>query len=310
MPKSKGRRKQTAKFKRAVKLAAPIVQAALRPRVYPMIACPNYFGKIDVRQFHSINEATLECIQNGWEIPFIHYRTTDSVITRARNVAVAYFMETQCTDLVFVDADISWQMGMFGRLMSHQVELVAGAYRARGEPERYPIIPFKDELAIDQKNGLMAVEAAPTGFMRITRACAEKMLKAYGHRWYRDEGTAPGLKIPCLFDFDYVAHGQDEDPLIEDGVQWQGTDSPGGTYFSEDFVFCKRWNALGEKTWIDPNLVIHHSGEAVYTGCLINYLNHEFARMHPATRPPMTDIVGMALAMKEPASGQKEEAAA
>lgn len=265
--------------------AAAATTVAIPPQRYPMIGIPLYSGKIDVPLFHCLARASQECIDRGWVPPYVMFRTLDSVITRARNVTVAHFLtRTECTDLVFVDGDISWGPGAMTRLLEHPVDLVAGVYPARGEPERYIVSPLRDELVVDQATGLMEVAGVGTGFMRMTRACAEKMTGAHKDRWYLDDATAPGLKIHSLFDFELVR----EDPEAEQG-----------TYFSEDYTFCRRWRALGEKVWIDPQLTLHHTGEKTFSGRFISFLNREYLRANPTVsgpEPGTLQLAEMALA--------------
>lgn len=297
----------------------PAGSAALTvPLKHPMIAAPIYGGKIDVPLFHSLAAASNECQQHGWTTPYVMFRTLDSVITRARNACVAHFLQqTDCTDLLFVDGDISWDSGCFARLLSHDVDLVAGVYRSRGEPEIPIARPLDNEAVIDPVTGLMELAGVGTGLFRISRRCAEMMVAAYGYRWYEDPATAPGLKIPCLFDFVYEPHdygkvlaearaaffkwvrgrefvdglpiGDGLDELLLSIIRGETADgrgidsTPGGTYFSEDYTFCRRWRALGGKVFADPQLTVHHTGEKLYSFRLISYLNREYRKQQAQT---------------------------
>lgn len=241
-----------------------------------MIGLPLYSGKIDIPLFHGLASTSQECLERGWKPPYVMFRSTDSVITRARNVLVAHFLQqTDCTDLVMIDGDISWEPGSLTRLCSHPVDLVGGAYRARGEPvgepEKYILRPLDHELVVNPEHGLMEVEGVGAGFLRITRAGAEKLTEGRKEFWYCDDATAPGLKIYCLFDFEWEAHPNGD----------------GGIYYSEDYTFCRRWRALGEKVWIDPQLTLHHTGEKMYSGKLISFLNRRYLEINPP-QPPTT----------------------
>ncbi|MFO1126365.1 MAG: hypothetical protein U1E25_14550 [Methylocystis sp.] len=37
---------------------------------------------------------------------------------------------------------------------------------------------------------------------------------------------------------------------------------------SEDYVFCNRWRALGERVWVDPTITLGHVGSWNFTGCV------------------------------------------
>ena len=315
-----------------------MVNIPLTPQKWPMIALPIYGGKIEIPLFHSLDRAFQECVENGWRTPYVMVRSQDSVITRARNASLAHFMQaTQCTDLVFIDGDISWEPGHFARLMSHDVDIVAGVYRSRGEPEN-PICRPLDSgyLEIDQANGLMALGGVGTGFFRITRGAVERMLAAYGHRWYEDKQTAPGLKIPCLFDFEYKWHSEAEfmshyratfnewkalrgerpegateiDEFLrfiydDQTLHLNGSgrrESEGGVYFSEDYIFCQRARAIGLTVWCDPQLIVNHMGEQVYPFRFISYLNRRHAEVYPQAAPSTEDLARALLAQEDAAA--------
>lgn len=274
-----GEAKRRQTLETAATLAPDQPLAAAPGQRYPMIGIPLYSGKIDVPLFHSLAAASSECMARGWQPPYVMFRTLDSVITRARNVTVAHFLtRTPCTDLVFVDGDIAWDPGSFARLLDHPVDLVAGVYPARGEPERYIVRPLENELVVDQATGLMEVAGVGTGFMRMTRACAQRMTDVNADRWYLDDATAPGLKIHALFDFELVPNGPD---ALADG----------STYFSEDYTFCRRWRALGEKVWIDPQLTLHHTGEKTFSGKFISFLNRQYLAHNPPAAKSTLDLV-------------------
>lgn len=230
-----------------------------------LLAIPAYTGQLHYTTIGAINLIYSEASQLGWEVA-LSMRTTDSIITRCRNVMLADFVRSDCTDMLFLDSDVSFGPGVFARLMSHQVDLVAGIYRVRADPEQYPVRPLKDYLQYDASgSGLMEVEAVPTGCLRISRRCAETLTKAYAEDWYEDV-TAKGLRIVNVFDFELVGH----------------------EYWSEDYVFCKRWAALGGKVWIDPDVELNHAGDKVFTGCFGSFLRQQFEKVHghPPGTPP------------------------
>jgi len=181
----------------------------------------------------------------------ITMRVSDSSITRARDIMFSEFLDRwpDATDMVFIDADIGWEAEGLIKLLSHPVDFVGGAYRARGEPEAYVLRSLDSELQRDKATGLMEVDGVATGFLRITRRCAMKIADAYKDDWYTDP-TAPGLTIRNLFNFEVRDHH----------------------LYSEDYNFCRRWPALGEKCWIDPDLTLHHMGTKVFTGNLMRWL--------------------------------------
>jgi hypothetical protein len=224
----------------------------------------------------------------------INMRVSDSSITRARDIMASEFLDRwpQATAMLFWDSDVGCEPEGLIRMINHPVDFVGGAYRSRGDPEVYVLRSLENELQRDKTNGLMEVEGVPTGFLYLTRrvldvltAAQEKaavlaktraaQLFAWLERqegtddvaiedirrivaadceqaqqyWYTDP-TAPGLNIRALFNFEVR----------------------GNRLYSEDYNFCRRWRALGEKCWIDPDQTLHHIGKKVFSGNLMKWL--------------------------------------
>jgi hypothetical protein len=225
-----------------------------------MIACPTNSGTLDYSTSLTIGRATMEAAQRGWETDTV-FRVKDSMITRARNVLFSMFYASECTDLFFIDDDVACAPGSFARLMDHPVEVVGGSYRSRrGDKEEYVLKPLPNcmlELDQRQKTGLMEVEAAATGFLRITRAAAETMVSGYPDLWFHDSTAPEGLKVYCFFDFQLIDH----------------------VYWSEDYTFCRRFRDIGGKVWIDPFLTLTHTGKDAWRGQLLEYLKRSNAQV-------------------------------
>lgn len=237
-----------ARNKRRQKPPKPHVAALPARRIF--VGIPTYSGNISLATHLSLASETEQVRARGWELS-VWMRSLDSVIARARNVIFSAFLESDFTDLIFLDADIGFQAGAITRLVEHPVDIVGGAYRSRQDAEIFILRTFEGEMHIDAVLKLLEVEAVATGFMRISRAAAEKMREEFADRWYRDS-TAPQIeKIYNVFDFEYHDH----------------------QYWTEDYVFCKRWRALGGKIWVDPILELSHTGEKTWTGCLLEYMN-------------------------------------
>lgn len=177
----------------------------------------------------------------------------DPLISHARNVILATFLQkTDCTDLFFVDDDVSWADGAMVKMMKHPVDLVAGAYRHKKDEESYPInwLPGVNGIQEpDPETKLLQVRDVPFGFCRITRSCAQRMFDAAKDREYTHK-SAPDVVCREVFGIEYAK---------EPGEEM-------GQYFGEDYVFCRKWRDLGEKVWLDPELALNHTGTKVYMG--------------------------------------------
>lgn len=179
-----------------------------------------------------------------------------SLIQRARNQFVADFMASDCTDLVMIDDDVAWENGAMLRLLSHDVDLVAGLYPKREDPLTFPLRRLA-ETHVDRSTGLMEVELVPTGFLRLTRAWGERMAAGYPDLAYRDN-EVPGGVAHAFF---WVDLGPDPD-------------APGGmqTMVGEDFSMCRKWRAIGGKVYADVLLSFEHRGGKSFSGCYADAL--------------------------------------
>ena len=209
----------------------------------------------------------------------------ESLITRARNQIVYNFMENEkLTHLMFIDADISFDPIDVFKLVLHKKDVTAAAYPMKGlawdrvvgaESEEDAkqrsvnyVINMPPKVAESKKvkktgkidvklyNGLLEVYDAGTGFMLISRFTIQALIDNYGEEisYTGDETTrlADGtiekreLKLHALFD--------------------TSIDIETDRYLSEDYTFCRRWQALGGKIWIDPKIVLSHHGSYIYKG--------------------------------------------
>lgn len=184
--------------------------------IKPYIATPAYDGKVDSDYALSLADSvmlaaslgvgcTVACMGNG------------AFIDIARNNFVRMFLETDCTHLFFIDADLKWEPRAFIGLLAGCVDerpVVAGMYRRRQDPEEYPVKYVEaDEGGLQVvQGGWVECERVPTGFLCIQRNIIEEMAKD-AKMWKQHKSP----DIPALF---YTQ-------VLEDG-----------RYMGEDFSWC------------------------------------------------------------------------
>lgn len=185
----------------------------------------------------------------GWGLQEFRW-VGDSLIVSARNVCVAEFLKTDCTDMFFLDSDVGCGAGVFTRMMHHKADVVGAAYRHKCDTESYPVRWMdKQELWADPDSGLLEVESIATGFLRIQRHVLEKLAENEDYFY-----SKAGVKCPLIFNTEVVDH-----------ILW-----------GEDYVFCKKWRAQGGKVWVDPEITLNHvaADGNVYNGHLGNWLKN------------------------------------
>lgn len=158
----------------------------------------------------------------------------------SRNRLVRDFLKSDCTDLVFLDADVGWSAGDFLKILGFDRDVLAGIYPKKHGDDTYPVKTFPGEIWSDA-DGLIEVMGVPTGFLRIRRRVLEALAaSAETYNARNDQAFATA----CIFE-----------RQIHDGVRWGG-----------DYVFCRKARAAGFKIYIDPQLRFEHAGEEVWSG--------------------------------------------
>jgi len=221
-----------------------------------MLATPFY----DVKGFSPYIMSLVQTITTlvSAKIPFEYIELSgDSYVWRARNLLAERFMNSDCTHLVFLDSDQSWDVNSFLRLIRADADIVGGAYPTKNNWEHYSVTIHTDENGIPDVNnaGLIRGQKVPTGFMKIKREVFERLRTAYKEDWYW-ETSGEGMLRKM---WNYFGH------KIIDHVA-----------YGEDISFCKRCEFLGIKLYVEPRLNINHIGTKTWTG---NY--HEFLCKQP-----------------------------
>jgi hypothetical protein len=222
------------------------------------IATPCYGGMLTDQYFLSMFRLSQTLMQHG-----INFRITtlrnESLITRARNIITAMFLESECTHLFFVDSDIEFQAQDVLRALAYDKDIMAAAYPKKALPVQYAInFKFLDDekRRIRVENGAVEVLDASTGFFMVKRRVIEKMIQAHPELHYRnDSNIDPKFNKYCYSLFDTI-HDPDDN-----------------RYLSEDYTFCRRWQKLGGEIWLDPNTKLNHVGSYTFEGDVSKIIN-------------------------------------
>lgn len=212
------------------------------------IAMPSLSGRPDVATMASLVE-TMGSLQAARVPVKLKPLIGDSIISRTRNFFVSDFLASDCTDLIMIDDDLSWEPGAVMRLLSHPCDVVGGAYPKRQDDLEFPV-RRRAGAKVDLSTGLLEVDLLPTGFLRMTRTCLERMVSAYASLAYRDPHL-PDRLFHALFWVE-LGRGLDGGEHLE--------------VWGEDFTFCRRWREIGGHVWLDTLLAFHHIGRKTWHG--------------------------------------------
>ena len=200
----------------------------------------------------------------------------------ARNTMIRDFLESDCTDLFFLDADLGWRPQSVMRFLEVPGDIVAGVYCHRSPGETYPFHPGEG-VRESNEHGLFRMHKVPTGFMRIRRNVLETLYeaeKAKGRSFWwgqeEREGRRPITRI--------VERGF----LSELGLE--GLGGSNSDYHSGDYMLCLKARAAGFEVWVDIEHWFEHVGEQCFQGHLGNKLRRDQGVDHPGFAAAMADV--------------------
>lgn len=207
------------------------------------IAILSYDASIYVRTMNSIMGSIIRMMSMGWGVTFIE-RDNDSMVARGRSVIASQFLETEecknCTDLVMIDTDLTWNGDELIRLCAHPVDVVGGAYPYKDDSGDMPLRWPTDGLM--EENGLWKVQAVTPGFLRMSRRILEKISREMSWLEFKDRGNKEGQRSWMFFDNKH---------------------RPSGIY-DEGYIFCEHVRQVGGTVWLDPDLNLTHIGLKAY----------------------------------------------
>lgn len=241
------------------------------------IATPCYGGALTEPYFRSVIK--LMTFFNSHKIPLAFGTiANESLVTRARNVLLAYFLNSDYTHLMFVDADIEFKVEDMLKLYVHDKDVVVGAYPKKGvnwthiknsialDPKKelspqqvgalgsdYAInfkFKSKETKTVEVENGLIKLHDAGTGFMMIKREAILKMIDNHPELKYNNDVQMGNVDLKDNF---YALFDTMIDPVDK-------------RYLSEDYTFCRRWQAMGGEIYLDPSISLNHYGSFCFQG--------------------------------------------
>jgi hypothetical protein len=197
------------------------------------VGIPVLDGKPYAALVDSLLAEQLHCQSQGVHL-LVEWEVGCSLIGDARNrLAKRFLATTECKAMVFVDADISWPPGSLLKLVKSRKDVIGATYRSKQDD-----VHFHVHGRIDPVGKLYAVGGLPGGFIKISRRAFGQM-KPKGY-----------LASDNTVTHDYFPMGFHR-----------------GTYYGEDYGFCRLYRQSGGTVWLDPSIQLrHHDGLRHFTG--------------------------------------------
>jgi len=263
-----------------------IIDYIAKTKPHIVILTPCYNSSVYVTYTESLLQTMFMCKDLGINAT-IQFCRNDSLVSRARNNLIAKAMSIPtATHFLFIDADITWSPFDILKLLVADKPIVGGIYpiknynfdKLAANPNLVNDIftrknqsQLKDTLSnidylqtnmvryninyssnmLEIANNLTKVKHLATGFMLIKRNVIELMSKAFPQTKYVDDVNFLSGKEN---DFAFA--------LFDCGVE-------DGHYFSEDWMFCHRWQKMGGSVYADITINLDHTGIETYKGSFI-----------------------------------------
>jgi len=213
------------------------------------ILIPTYDSKVQCQLMISMAEIFRINAERGGMQLFIHCWMGEAILEKARNNLFYEAYSAGYDDIVFLDSDQSFEPAAFFKMLEHPVDVLALPVRMKTEEARFNLRPENPkEHEFDPKPGLLKVQRAGTGMLRISRKAMEAI--------YNDS--------PEYFDGVHTRRRVFEVKMIN------------GNLFSEDVVFCDHLTELGFPTYVDINYTVKHYGTKCFEGDYKEHFKQHF----------------------------------
>lgn len=225
------------------------------------IGTPMFGGMCHGEYTHTLIEVLQKISLQNWSYTY-RFIYNDSLITRARDNLVHQFLKTDCTHLLFIDADVIVNPDDVIKLINLDKDVIGGCY-----PKKFINWQTISELVknnIDPKSlleigseyvfnvldggdskitGLTKVKNTGTGFLLIKKEVFKKLMLVTPS--YADNlQSSTNEKIYAFFQTSI-------DPI--DNV-----------LLTEDYHFCKAWTDIGGEIYVDATVRAKHIGQQFF----------------------------------------------
>jgi len=248
---------------------------------YRIFVATPVHSDVSIHYFKACLEFQKECFVR--KIPVMFQVMKSSLVTQGRQLCVSGFMDSECTHMLFIDSDISFNFKMIERMINYDKEICLVPYPIKGVDHdkvkarilagetlnphllgNQYTMSVPDPTNVKVVNGFIEVERGPAGCMLIKKEVIEKLIKEYPEFTINQHTLIDGKLVKRNHMYNFF------------DTYWNKDDK---TYTGEDFYFCKLCKHAGIKMYALVDEYISHHGEYSYTGRLLD----EFKRTETST---------------------------
>ena len=176
-----------------------------------------------------------------------------SLVHHCRNLLTCAFLQSECTHMLFIDADVEFEPEAILRMLVVQKDIVCTPYRIKmADPRKIKYaVDFEDEKKISLLPGeIVEVEQGPAGLMVIHRKVFDKLMKVHPEMSIKFHGDiTKDLNSKYMYNF------------------WDTTfNSKTGLWKGEDLSFCDLARSVGFKIYANVGSNTIHHGDWGWEG--------------------------------------------
>jgi hypothetical protein len=246
------------------------------------LGVPMYGGSCNGMFTKSVADLSAICTNHGIQLR-MYFLFNESLIPRARNYICDEFMRSDCTHMLFIDADIGFDPRDVIAMLALQsddseYDVLAAPYPKKtiswekiklavdkGIADEDPNVleKYVGDYVFNPKNNSgniridipVEVSEVGTGFMMTRRSTFEKFASSFPQYSYKPD------------------HVRTEhfDGSREIMMYFQAEIDPGSKrYLSEDYWFCRKLQEIDCKIWYCPWMKTNHTGSYIFGGSLVD----------------------------------------
>lgn len=228
--------------------------------------CTGFYTQSIIQLNNLLKNLNVECV--------VSFMMNESLITRARNALAHNFLKTDCSHLMFIDADIRFNPADIPPMIEADKDIICGVYPKKEINWHGVKAALERGVSVDELkhhtgsfvvnlveysgsvtvpiNQPVEIWNGGTGFMLIKREVFEQLADKVPS--YINDVTDLSGSIKQDEIKEYFATS------IEDGTR---------RLLSEDYHFCNVWRKAGGKVWAAPWAQLSHIGTYCFEGQLL-----------------------------------------
>ena len=219
----------------------------MKPSIFIAMPC---YDSVKINTMLSVIKLVQQLGKSGIEVGI--HTMKSPLIHQARNYLTSVFLTTEYQYLLFADSDVEFEPEAVVRMMVAKKRIVCTPYRVKSvdtSKHIYGAVEFKDPKNIlVLAEGLVEIEAGPTGLMLIDRKVFEKIIKNHHDLKITNKAT-PKAEKSHEFYYNFFDFG------FKDGYA-----------MGEDVSFCRLARGNGFKIYANIESSTTHHGSFAWKG--------------------------------------------